>query len=94
MNTTKEKIIIGCIVVGIMMTIFSPQKIQMRSRRDSQLINERVEYGFIVGQNNNGLYHYEQTSIAYDRLILQYLILVGAGFVVYLLSAKKEDSRK
>lgn len=91
MKTLKEKIIVGFIVVAIIMTAFPPQKIQTRSTNDARLIGERIKYQFIGSESRNtvlGLY--DQSSIAFDRLLLQYLVLAGAGFAIYLLIGKKD----
>jgi len=92
----KEKIIAGCILIGILMTLFPPQIIETHqnltsSQGNSRLVDEEIEYRFIGGERNISIGFYEQTRIAFDRLFLQYLVLAGAGFVVYLLRPKKHE---
>lgn len=79
MKSVKDKIIAGCIIIGIIMTMFPPQKITREIYNSPNA--EEIEYRFI----GDGGSSYEQTSILYDRLFLQYLILIGAGYAIYLL---------
>ena len=90
MKKAKEKIIVGCIIIGIIMTIFPPQKISTFTMGG---IREEIEYIFI-GSNSTRLIRgpHDRSSIAFDRLLLQYLILAGAGFAIYLLASQKEKN--
>jgi len=95
MKTLKDKIVAGCIIFGVIMTLFPPQTIQtfqklLPSQGGNRLVDEEIEYRFIGGEKNFSSGFYEQTSIAFDRLLLQYIILAGAGFSIYLLKSKRE----
>lgn len=96
MKMLKELIIVGCIAIAIIMTLYPPQIIQkfqtlMPSQGGNRLVDEQIEYRFIGDQYDVSYGFYEQTSIAFDRLALQYLIVVGVGFSVYLIFPKKDE---
>lgn len=95
MKNLKNKIVAVCLLVGVLMTIFPPQQIKTLSGPDSKLYGENIEYRLIVGKDKKfaGTSFYETSSIAFDRLLLQYLILIGFGFAVYLFSSKEENEQ-
>lgn len=84
----KNKILAGCIFVMIVMTAFPPQVVRSYYRSSGNLLSERVEYHFIGGGDID---YDEQATIAFDRLLLQYAIVAGAGFMIFLLKSKKEE---
>ena len=57
MKSVKDKIIVGCIIIGIIMTIFPPQKITIERYDRSNW--EEIEYRFIGDGGRN----IEHTSI-------------------------------
>ncbi|SMO96022.1 hypothetical protein SAMN06265218_1412 [Fodinibius sediminis] len=79
---------VGCISIIMIMTIFPPQIIEdyFVYGDTRTLQSEQIEYKFIGGGD---LDRDEKASIAFDRLFLQYFVVIGAGFITYLL--KKED---
>jgi len=89
MKNIKNKIIAGCLIVGVLMTLFPPQRIQTLSSPDSKIYGEEIEYRFIGGgERFISARLYETSHIAFDRLFLQYLIIAGVGYAVYLISSK------
>ena len=84
----KKKIIAGCICVLIIMTAFPPQVVRVYYQRSGKLFSERIGYHFIGGGD---LRDDERATIAFDRLLLQYVIVAGAGFAIFLLKSKKDD---
>lgn len=93
MENLKNKIIAGCLLVGVLMTLFPPQRIQTLSSPDAKVYGEEIEYRFISSGNERfiGSSLYETSEIAFDRLFLQYLILAGVGYAIYLISSKNEN---
>jgi|AntDeeMinimDraft_6_1070357.scaffolds.fasta_scaffold17133_2 hypothetical protein len=92
MKDLKNKIIDRCLLVGVLMTLFPPQQIQTLSSPDAKVYGEKIEYRFIGGGErfiSGSLY--ETSKIAFDRLLLQYLILAGVGYGAYLTFANKDD---
>jgi hypothetical protein len=83
----KNKIVAGCIFMMIIMTAFPPQIVRSYSTYSGNLLSERIEYHFIGGGN---ISYDEQSKIAFDRLLLQYAIVTGAGFMIFLLKSEKD----
>jgi len=75
------------------MTIFPPQKIQTYFIGPNKSpFNEKIEYQFIGSGGDYIVGGYNKSSILFGRLLLQYLILAGAGFAIYLLASQKEKN--
>ncbi len=83
----KKKVIVGSISIIIIMTAFPPQIVRSYYR-SGDLLSERVEYHFIDGGDID---YDERATIAFDRVLLQYLIVAGAGFLIFLVKEIKED---
>ena len=103
MEKFKKKIIGSCLIVGVLMTLFPPMIISEFRRSPyidknaPKFIEENVSYRFIGAENKSDYSittyttTFEETQIAFDRLLLQYLILIGAGFAFYFLKSPNED---
>lgn len=86
MNRIRDRIIAWSIVVAIAVTLYPPHTIiEYLSYREEPSI--KTEYRFI---GDGGKWD-DQTSIAFDRLLLQYAMIAGAGFAIFLLKRKGEE---
>lgn len=92
MTKAKKIILVVFLAIAIFITIFPPHIIEIRSVNDSSLISERIEYRSLGGQSEFNRYIYEQTRIAYDRLMLHYLIVAGVGSLVFILISNTKEN--
>lgn len=86
----KKKIIVGCLFVMIIMTAYPPQNVKKYFvfGTERSLQSERLEYHFI----GSDLGYDEQSTIAFDRLLLQYVIVIGIGYMIFLFKTPKPKS--
>lgn len=83
MNRFRDNVIIGCLAIAIVMTLFPPQTIEKRRYGEPY---DQIEYRFIGDQGDG----YGKISITFDRLIFQYAIIVVAGYILFLLKRKNQ----
>ena len=92
MESKRKVITLFIIIIGITMTLFPPYMVEVYSAdRSNALFDKNVEYRFIFWEDElyDASYRtfstYDNISLMYDRLLLQYLVLGGIWYFFIVL---------